>query len=109
MTLFTKKVYQATKKIPKGKVSTYAAIARTIGAPRAARAVGNALNKNPYIPQVPCYRVVRSDGKVGGFAGGPRRKTSLLQEEGVLVIRKKVDLRRFGWPTTSQSDSQRSF
>lgn len=89
-------VYRATKRIPRGKVSTYAAIARVIGRPRAARAVGNALNKNPYAPQVPCHRVVRSDGRVGGFAGGPAKKTRLLEEEGVGVKSERIDLRKFG-------------
>ena len=73
-TIFQKAVWEATRKIPKGKVKTYAAIAKTIGRPKAVRAVGNALNKNPYVPAVPCHRVVKGDGSLGGFAGGEKKK-----------------------------------
>lgn len=58
--------------------------------PKASRAVGNALNKNPYAPQVPCHRVVRSDGAIGGFASGPKKKIALLTKEGVIVSHNKV-------------------
>ncbi|MBI4033973.1 MAG: MGMT family protein [Candidatus Brennerbacteria bacterium] len=97
MKRFEEKVYAAAKKIPRGKVSTYAALALAIGAPRAARAVGNALNKSPGLPNVPCHRVVRSDGSLGGYARGPTVKTKLLRGEGVLVEKGKVDLNRFGF------------
>jgi methylated-DNA-[protein]-cysteine S-methyltransferase len=99
-TMFQKAVWEATKKIPKGKVTTYAAIARMIGRPKAARAVGNALNKNPwlrpatagkpYAPQVPCHRVVKSDGSLGGFAGGVKKKKLLLEKDGVKIKNNKV-------------------
>lgn len=97
MTSFEKKVYQAIKKIPKGRVATYRAVARAIGRPKAARAVGNALNKNPHAPQVPCHRVVKSDGTVGGYASGERKKISLLKREGVTIEKSKIDLNKFGW------------
>lgn len=87
---FQQKVWQATKKIPKGKVATYAIIARIIGCPKAARAVGNALNANPYAPIVPCHRVIRSDGSVGGFASGNKKKISLLTAEGIAINQGKV-------------------
>ncbi len=90
MVTFSELVWQATKKIPKGKVATYAIIAKMIKKPKAARAVGNALNKNPYAPIVPCHRVVKSDGSIGGFASGPRNKISLLNKEGVTIIKNKV-------------------
>lgn len=84
-THFQNLVYQATRKIPKGKVSTYADIARTLKNPRSCRAVGNALNKNPFAPKVPCHRVVKSDGTLGGFASGCQNKIKLLNKEGVRV------------------------
>ena len=97
MKSFKEKVYAATKKIPRGKVVTYAAIARAIGRSRAARAVGNALNKNPFAPKVPCHRVVLSSGKIGGYASGSRVKTRHLRSEGVLVEKERIDLKRFGF------------
>ncbi|KKU27619.1 hypothetical protein A2116_00485 [Candidatus Jorgensenbacteria bacterium GWA1_49_17] len=97
MKQFREKVYRITKRIPRGRVSTYAAVARAIGSPRAFRAVGSALNKNPYAPQVPCHRVVRSDGRIGGFASGSKRKTTLLKKEGVEVKKRKINLKKFGF------------
>lgn len=97
MTSFERAVIAATSRIPRGKVTTYAGLARAIGRPRAARAVGNALNKNPYAPKVPCHRVVASDGRLGGYADGLRKKIALLEREGVKIERHKVDLRRFGY------------
>lgn len=90
ITLFQRKVYGATRKIPKGKVATYGQIAGFIGKPRAARAVGNVLNSNPFAPKIPCHRVVRSDGGVGGFAFGASKKIALLRKEGLRVKNGKV-------------------
>lgn len=90
VTPFQQNVYTALKRIPKGKVITYAAIARAIDKPQAARAVGKALNRNPF-KSVPCHRVVRSDGTVGGFARGTRAKIKLLQKEGVRIRGSRVD------------------
>ncbi|OGI28999.1 MAG: hypothetical protein A2288_01110 [Candidatus Moranbacteria bacterium RIFOXYA12_FULL_44_15] len=90
VTLFQKLVYAAAKKIPRGKVSTYQDIARVIGKPKSARAVGNALNRNPFAPAVPCHRVVRNTGKIGGFAGGCKNKVKLLEKEGVLAKDGKI-------------------
>ena len=84
MTSFQEKVYEEVKKIPKGEVRTYKQIARAIGSPRAFRAVGNALNKNPDLKTIPCHRVVRSDGKIGGYRGGVKQKRALLVSEGAL-------------------------
>lgn len=89
-TPFNQQVWNATKQIPKGKVATYGTIARMIGRPRSARAVGNALNKNPYAPKVPCHRVVRSSGHVGGFASGSEQKTKMLKSEGIAISNGKV-------------------
>lgn len=91
---FVERVYMATKRIPRGRVSTYKEVARALDS-RAYRAVGNALNKNPYAPFVPCHRVVNSTGFVGGFATGTDRKISLLRKEGVNVQNKVVDLRKY--------------
>ncbi|MDD5173644.1 MAG: MGMT family protein [Candidatus Omnitrophica bacterium] len=83
LTDFEKKVYLAVLKIPRGEVRSYKWVAVKAGRPRAARAVGNALNKNPYIGIVPCHRVIKSDGSIGGFARGSRCKSKLLKAEGV--------------------------
>ena len=71
-------------KIPKGKVKTYKEVAIGIKMPKSARAVANACGKNPYPPRVPCHRVIRSDGSLGGFSapGGIKTKKKLLKKEG---------------------------
>ena len=97
MTLFEEKVYSAAQKIPKGRVATYKSIAKAVGRRGATRAVGNALNKNPFAPRVPCHRVVKSDGTIGGFASGSREKIKLLKKEGVEIKNGKIDLSRFGF------------
>lgn len=84
--------------MPRGKVATYKEIARAISRPVAARAVGSALNKNPYdSKRVPCHRVVRSDGLVGGYAKGVRAKIKMLGEEGIEIQRGKINLKEFGF------------
>jgi len=88
---FQKLVYEATKKIPRGRVSTYFQIAKYIGNEKACRAVGNALNKNPFAPKVPCHRVVSSSGSLSGYAFGKEKKITLLKKEGVMVINNKVE------------------
>ncbi|MDZ7611561.1 MAG: MGMT family protein [Candidatus Moranbacteria bacterium] len=95
ITDFEKKVYETLKKIPKGRVVSYGGLARACGKPGAFRAVGNALNKNPFAPEVPCHRVVRSDGLVGGFSSGAEKKVKLLKKEGVEVD-KNGNVRDFG-------------
>jgi len=91
---FNERVWEECRKIPKGRVTTYKAIAEKLGT-RAYRAVGQALNKNPYWPEVPCHRVVGSDGSLTGFAGGIDKKSELLRKEGITVRREKVDLKKF--------------
>jgi len=86
---FDEEVWKLMEKIPKGKVTTYGLIARKLKT-RAYRAVGNACRKNPYAPRVPCHRVVRSDGSIGGFGGETsgktvERKIRLLTKENVEV------------------------
>ena len=95
MPLFSDLVYAATRRIPAGRVATYGSIARAIGRPRAARAVGTALGKNPGLVAVPCHRVVRKSGQVGNYALGRRRKIALLRKEGVCIRSGKVDGRKF--------------
>lgn len=90
ITSFEKKVYACVRIIPKGKVASYAWVAQKIGRPGSARAVGNALNKNPFAPQVPCHRVVCGDGRLGGFASGVQEKEFLLKKEGVKIEKRKV-------------------
>jgi O-6-methylguanine DNA methyltransferase len=93
---FFELVWRAARAIRRGRVATYQDIARRIGRPHAVRAVGNALNKNPYAPAVPCHRVVRSDGQIGGYAGGPGTKKALLRREGVAITNGKVNLECYG-------------
>lgn len=88
-TVFQIKVWKALMGIPRGQVRTYSEIARQIGHPNSARAVANACAKNPYLPEVPCHRVVRTDGGLGGYSGpgGVETKRKLLREEGVTFPR----------------------
>lgn len=81
-TSFQKKVWKAILEIPSGQTRSYDWVAKKIGQPRSARAVGNALNKNPLAPEVPCHRVIKKDGSLGGFAHGTKRKMTLLRSEG---------------------------
>lgn len=83
MTTFRDKVFAATKTIPKGETRTYKQIAEMIGAPNASRAVGNALTTNRN-KDVPCHRVIRSDGTFGGFAWGTKKKEAILRQEGAI-------------------------
>jgi methylated-DNA-[protein]-cysteine S-methyltransferase len=82
---FQQKVLRAEHGIPRGWVSTYGRIARALGAPRGARAVGCALARNPFPIIVPCHRAIRSDGHLGGFQGGLEMKRALLEMEGVEI------------------------
>lgn len=94
----TKRIYEAVKKIPKGHVATYGKIAELAGNPKMARAVGNALHKNPDPDHIPCFRVVNAKGELSGaFAfGGAERQEKLLMEDGVEVVGGRVDLNKYG-------------
>ena len=81
---FYKKVWLECLKIKKGQTSTYSEIAKKIGSPNSARAVGCALGKNPFTPDVPCHRVIGKNA-LGGYSGGSAKKIELLKKEGVLV------------------------
>jgi len=81
LTEFQKKALKVTLDIPKGRTRSYGWVASRVGSPRAARATGQALSINPYAPDVPCHRVVRSDGTIGGYTGGIAKKRRLLKTE----------------------------
>jgi len=94
MSVFAEQIYEQLKKIPKGRVTTYGFLARSVDS-KAYRAVGLVLSKNPYAPIVPCHRVVRSDGMIGGFMGqkdGPTvmKKKKMLETEGIIFEGDKV-------------------
>ena len=94
----SKKIYEAVKLIPKGKVATYGQVAELAGDKKMARAVGNALHKNPNPDEIPCYRVVNAKGELAGeFAfGGDKAQQRLLEADGIIVIDGKVDLKIYG-------------
>lgn len=83
-------VLTAIKQLPRGRVTTYKQIAKKIGRSKAARFVGQVLNKNPQLITIPCHRVVRADGGLGGYALGVRKKAKLLKQEGVLIKRGRI-------------------
>lgn len=87
---FQERVYELIKRIPKGRISTYAIIARRLGT-KAYRAVGNACHNNPYFPKVACYRVVCNNGNIGGFASGVKNKIRLLEKEGIKIKNNKIE------------------
>ncbi|MEK7630843.1 MAG: MGMT family protein [Patescibacteria group bacterium] len=83
---FRDKVFAIVKKIPRGKVLTYSEVARRAGSPRAQRAVGNIIGTNRS-PRIPCHRVIRTDGKIGGYSmGGTRVKEKKLRAEGYILL-----------------------
>jgi methylated-DNA-[protein]-cysteine S-methyltransferase len=86
-TKFQIRVWSYLKKIPRGTVRTYSQVAKAIGKPLAVRAVASAIGKNPYAPKIPCHRVIRSDGSLGGYSakGGLRTKKLLLKREGIML------------------------
>lgn len=95
---FKERVYKILQKVPNGKVTTYKEIAKILGK-KSYRAVGNALNKNPRPGtrknQVPCHRVIKSNGEVGGFESGTKNKIKLLEKEGIKIENKKIDLEKY--------------
>jgi len=91
---FAEKVYEVLRNVPSGRVTTYKNIAQRLGT-KAYQAVGTALANNPYAPQVPCHRVVASDGSIGGFMGQKvgkniDKKIKMLKSEGVIIVNGKV-------------------
>lgn len=86
---FSHAIYAKLLSVPKGKVTTYAALARSVGT-SAYRAVGTAMKNNPYMGDVPCHRVIPSDRRLGGFNGGEPRKLALLKLEGIDLVEGKI-------------------
>ena len=95
----TKRIYDAVKQIPKGRVATYQDIARLAGDPKMSRAVGNALHKNPDPENIPCFRVVNAKGRLADefVFGGPKVQETLLRREGIEVLDGCVDLKKYRW------------
>ena len=94
----TKRIYEAVKKIPKGKVATYGLIAKLAGNEKMSRAVGNALHKNPDPDNIPCFRVVNAKGELPkNFAFGEGVQERLLEEDGIKLVNGKVDLEKYLW------------
>ena len=95
----TKRIYEAVKRIPKGHVATYAQVAEMAGDRKMARAVGNALHKNPDPSTIPCHRVVNAKGELAGeYAfGGAWKQAEILKKEGVESADGKVDLKKYGF------------
>jgi methylated-DNA-[protein]-cysteine S-methyltransferase len=88
---FQERVYEVVRKIPKGRVMTYREVARLAGRPRAWRTVGNILNKSAsWRTKIPCHRIIKSDGKIGGYKEGTKRKATLLKKEGVVIKNRRV-------------------
>lgn len=89
---FNQQVWELCRKIPKGKVTTYKELGKALGKGQVYRAVGNALKRNPYAPEVPCHRVVSSDGSLGGYCGkmNSLKKRKMLEEEGILFEKGKI-------------------
>lgn len=94
----TKRIYEAVRRIPRGKVATYGQVAAMAGNPKMSRAVGNALHKNPDGEKTPCYRVVNSKGELAGeyVFGGLWKQKELLEADGIEVIDGRVDLEKYG-------------
>jgi len=90
---FSERCYRILRKVPKGKVTTYKALAERLNTK--AYRVGNAMNRNPYAPKVPCHRVINSSGELGGFASGIKNKIKLLKKEGIQIKNNKIDLRKY--------------
>ena len=95
----SKRIYEAVKRIPRGKVATYSQVAAMAGNPRMCRAVGNALHHNPDPAGIPCYRVVNAKGELSGaFAfGGADEQEKRLEADGIRVVNGKVDLNQYGY------------
>ena len=84
------KVYKKLLEVPKGKITTYGDIAKAIGLKNGQRIIGKIMNKNPYPVIVPCHRVVKSDGKIGGYAWGEKVKAKMLSNEGIKIKNGKI-------------------
>ncbi len=84
------KVYKKLLEVPAGKVTTYGELAKAVGIKDGQRLIGKIMNKNPYPVIIPCHRVIKSDGKIGGYAWGEKIKTSMLLREGIKITNGKI-------------------
>lgn len=84
------KVYKKLLEVPKGKVTTYRDLAKAIGLKNGQRVIGKIMNKNPYPVIIPCHRVIKSDGRIGGYAWGEKIKTKMLSNEGIKIKKGKI-------------------
>lgn len=84
------KVYKKLLEVPKGKITTYGELAKAIGLKNGQRVIGKIMNKNPYPVIVPCHRVIKSDGKIGGYAWGEKVKAKMLSNEGIKIKNGKI-------------------
>ncbi|MGQ0795447.1 MAG: MGMT family protein [Nitrosopumilaceae archaeon] len=84
------KVYKKLLEVPKGKITTYKEIAKAVGLDNGQRLIGRIMNKNPYPIIIPCHRVIKSDGKIGGYAWGQKVKTRMLSNEGIKIKKGKI-------------------
>ena len=91
---FNENCYNILRKVPRGKVTTYNALAHALKT-KAYRAVGNAMNKNPYAPEVPCHRVINANGELGGYAQGIKKKIQMLKAEGIEINNNKINLDKY--------------
>jgi len=85
-----KKIYKKLLEVPEGKITTYGELAKAVGLTNGQRTVGKIMNKNPYPAIIPCHRVVKSDGKIGGYAYGVEIKTNMLKNEGIKIQNGKI-------------------
>ena len=85
-----KKIYKKLLEVPKGKITTYGELAKAVGLKNGQRAVGKIMNKNPYPVIIPCHRVIKSDGKIGGYAYGEKIKSDMLTREGIVIKNGKI-------------------
>jgi len=85
-----KKVYKKLLEVPTGKITTYGELAKAVGMINGQRVVGKIMNKNPYPVIVPCHRVIKSDGKLGGYAYGEKIKSNMLSKEGIQISDGKI-------------------
>jgi len=84
------KVYKKLLEVPKGKITTYGELSKAIGLKNGQRVIGKIMNKNPYPVIVPCHRVIKSDGKIGGYAWGEKVKAKMLSNEGIKIKNGKI-------------------
>jgi|SRR3989344_2556508 len=96
--MLKEKIYNNLKKIPKGKVVTYKELAKSCDS-KVYRFVGTCMKENKHPKEIPCYKIVKSDGKVGNYSGseGVKTKIKLLEKDGIKVVNGRVDLKKYGW------------